>query len=154
MISSHLLEILRSKAERITIQDFAVASRELFEDFKYVPEPYKSYWIEKMLEYLFLNLRELINTYKVSPEDLEDKEVEEFIKKINENSNFDAFKKISLVVLPYLAFVAKKPVHPPEMVFPGGKKIKKAGNRYFCPVKGKQINYYSFCEFCVCEAYE
>ncbi|MDI9645988.1 MAG: DUF2115 family protein [Archaeoglobales archaeon] len=154
MISSHLLEILKSNARQISIQDFAIAHQELFEDFKYVPEPYKSYWVKEMLKYLLLNLKELTNTCNVCPEDLDEKKFREFIKKINENSKFDAFKKISLVVLPYLAFIAKKPIHPPEMIFPGGKKIKKAENRYFCPVKNKQINPYSFCEFCVCEAYE
>ncbi len=154
MESSQLLEVLKSEARQISIQDFAIARRELFEDFKYVPEPYKSYWIKKMLEYFLLNLKELINTYNVCPEDLDDKKVGEFIKKINENSKLVAFKKISLVVLPYLTFIAKKPIHPPEMIFLGGKEIKKAENKYFCPVKNKQINLYSFCEFCVCEAYE
>jgi uncharacterized protein (UPF0305 family) len=45
------------------------------------------------------------------------------------------------------------PLHPVGMKFPGGNRIIKKNGKYYCPVRDKQDNIYSLCEFCVCMDY-
>ena len=66
----------------------------------------------------------------------------------------ESFIKLSKIVVPYLIFMAKKPLHPVGMRFPGGKYIVEKNGVYYCPVKNRQKNEYSLCEFCVCEDIE
>lgn len=156
MQKKELLEALKKEASKITHLDFALAKRYLAEEFKFVPENLKRAWIEEIMGYFAENLFELM---RKSDEDGEIEEEKfrglmERLKKESENEYEKAFLKISRVVVPYLIFIAIKPIHSPRIKFPGGQGIRQVGEKYFCPAKEKQLNPYSFCEFCVCEKLE
>ena len=52
----------------------------------------------------------------------------------------------------YLAFIAKKPLHPPGLMFSNGSGIYKNQGIYYCAGKSKFIAYkLSLCEYCVCK---
>ncbi len=156
MQKRELLELLKREALKITHLDFALAKRYLAEEFKFVPENLSRAWIDEIMAYFADNVFELIRREN------EDGEIEvekyrglmEKLKKEAENDYEKAFLKISRVVVPYLIFIARKPVHSPRIKFPGGQGIRQLGGKYFCPAKEKQQNPYSFCEFCVCEKLE
>jgi uncharacterized protein (UPF0305 family) len=152
-----LLEALKKEALKINHLDFALAKRYQAEEFKFVPENLSRAWIEEIMGYFAENLFELIRRdYAREGEVEEDKfmGLMERIKKEAESNYERSFLKISKVIVPYLIFIARKPVHSPKIKFPGGQEIKQLGDKYFCPAKEKQLNPYSFCEFCVCEKLE
>ncbi|MCQ4153669.1 MAG: DUF2115 family protein [Archaeoglobales archaeon] len=156
MQKRELLEALRKEALKITHLDFALAERYLAEEFKFVPENLSRAWIEEITGYFAENLFELMRKSDEEGEIEEEKlkGLMERLKKEPENEYEKAFLKISRVVVPYLIFIARKPVHSPRIKFPGGQGIRQLGDKYFCPAKEKQLNPYSFCEFCVCEKLE
>jgi hypothetical protein len=50
----------------------------------------------------------------------------------------------------YLAFIVKKPLHPPGMVMSGGRPIVNKHGKYFCPLKKRQLHEpLSLCQYCV-----
>ena len=50
----------------------------------------------------------------------------------------------------YLAFIAKKPLHPPGMVLSDGRSIASKHGNYYCPLKKKQLHErLSLCQYCV-----
>lgn len=157
MRKKDLLEALKKDALKITYLGFALARRYLSEDFKFVPESLGRAWIEEILRYFAEHLFELMRMERVDEGEIETEKFKglmERLEKQAENEYEKAFLKISRVVVPYLIFIARKPVHSTGIKFPGGKGIKQVGDKYYCPAKEKQLNPYSFCEFCVCEKLE
>lgn len=151
-----LLNALKREALNISYLDLALGKNYLLEEFKFVPENYRRLWVDEIFSYFAEHLYELIRTNDVEGE-LEEEKLKglmERLKKDPESEYEKAFVKVSRVVVPYLIFIAQKPVHSPKIIFPGGLKIRQIGNKYYCPAKEKQENPYSFCEFCVCEKLE
>jgi uncharacterized protein (UPF0305 family) len=61
------------------------------------------------------------------------------------------FKEFIKAISIYLTFIAKKPLHPPGIVFSNGEKVYKKDGTYFCT--GKRIfikDKLSLCKYCVC----
>ncbi len=55
----------------------------------------------------------------------------------------------------YKTFIAKLPLHPPEMQLPGGGKVYQKGKDYFCTVKQRHIHDKdSLCRFCTAKMCE
>jgi len=155
---SELIDLLKKMTRQITPADFAFARKYLEEDMKEVPDGLRRKWIEAILSYLFQNLKDLakLREDSIEDEEIDENSYKEIIQRIRNNSKSskseaEHFRKIAEAVIPYLIFIARKPVHPPETKFPGGLKIRKIERRYLCPVKSKQMNSYSFCEFCPCD---
>jgi uncharacterized protein (UPF0305 family) len=64
----------------------------------------------------------------------DDKDLKEFIK----------------IIIIYLVFIAKKPLHPPGIKFPHGKTVYKKGDSYYCTGKSVYLkDEYSLCKFCI-----
>jgi uncharacterized protein (UPF0305 family) len=62
----------------------------------------------------------------------------------------EEFKEFIKIISIYLTFIEKKPLHPPGIVFSGGKTVYQRGNIYYCTGK----KYFkkeekSLCNFCV-----
>lgn len=65
------------------------------------------------------------------------------------------FKDYIRILSLYKTFVAKLPLHPPEMQIPGGGKIYKKGKNYFCTAKQQHIHDNdSLCRFCTAKMCE
>lgn len=91
-------------------------------------------------------------------EDIDPDKLEDFTLRINQYMDENApdqtdLKKYIRIISTYLAFIAKRPLHPPGMVINDNKRIFRKGNNYFCPVKSKyMLEAMSLCEYCVCRA--
>lgn len=65
------------------------------------------------------------------------------------------FKDYIRILSLYRTFIAKLPLHPPEMQIPGGGKIYKKGKNYFCTAKQQHIHDEdSLCRFCTAKMCE
>jgi uncharacterized protein (UPF0305 family) len=54
------------------------------------------------------------------------------------------------IISVYLTFVAKKPLHPPGMVFAEGNKLLSSGSEFYCPIKKHHLDRTpSLCSYCV-----
>ena len=124
---------------------------------RYLPGDYREHYLRNQIMYFMNTLKEIkrkgdddIEDYPIDDGKLRDllERIESFKRGVKGE---DSFIKLSKIVVPYLIFIEKKPLHPVGTRFPGGKCIVKRGDKYYCPVKNKQRNEYSLCEFCVCE---
>lgn len=62
----------------------------------------------------------------------------------------DELKRYIQIVATYLTFIAGKPLHPPGMTFESGDKIIGRDNKFYCPMKNKQLHgALSVCKYCV-----
>jgi uncharacterized protein (UPF0305 family) len=129
-------------------------------DMQYLPKDYKESYLKNQIMY-FINT--LNNIRKVDIDKVMNYNIDEntLNKLFDRTDGFkcgikgeESFIKLSKIVVPYLIFIAKKPLHPVGMRFPGGKHIVEKNGVYYCPVKNRQKNEYSLCEFCVCEDIE
>lgn len=65
------------------------------------------------------------------------------------------FKDYIRILSLYKTFIAKLPLHPPELQIPGGGKIYKKGKDYFCTAKQQHIHEEeSMCRFCIAKMCE
>ncbi|NPA61998.1 MAG: DUF2115 domain-containing protein [Methanococci archaeon] len=161
MKSRELLKKLKKELENFSIYDIMMVRSFIEKDAKYLPPQYREHYVNSMMRYLIETFHEI---KKKKCEDIKDEEIdEEKLKKMLERierfkkyntPEEEKFIKLSKILCPYLAFIAKKPLHPTYLTFPGNVRIVKKGNTYYCPVKNKQINEYSLCEFCVCRSFE
>ncbi|HEY3425902.1 MAG TPA: DUF2115 family protein [Negativicutes bacterium] len=62
----------------------------------------------------------------------------------------DALKRYVRLISTYLTFIAKRSLHPPGMIMGGEQKIVGKDNKFYCPVKNKQMHgALSVCKYCV-----
>lgn len=65
----------------------------------------------------------------------------------------DQLKKYVRIISTYLVFIAKRPLHSPDIVFFGDSRIAMKNNTYFCPAKRVYIkDKDSLCKYCVCKS--
>jgi hypothetical protein len=61
------------------------------------------------------------------------------------------FKTYARIVSTYLAFIVRRPLHPPGMVIYNGKAIKISDGHWRCPGKKAHVREpWSLCKYCVC----
>ncbi|WP_421077174.1 DUF2115 domain-containing protein [Methanothermococcus sp. Ax23] len=160
MKGRELLKKLREDAAKFSIHDLMNVRVFLEKDMQYLPKDYKESYLKGQIMYFINTLNEV---RKKSEDELEDFEIDEnILNKLYDRINRfkcgikgeDSFIKLSYIVVPYLIFIAKKPLHPVGIRFPGGKHIIEKNGTYYCPVKNRQENEYSLCEFCICKGIE
>ncbi|ACV24099.1 DUF2115 domain-containing protein [Methanocaldococcus fervens] len=159
MKAKELFKNLKKELDNFSIYDIMMIRSFIEKDAKYLPPQYKNHYVEAMMKYLIETFNEI---KKKKVDEIEDEEIDEkkLNKMLNRIENFrkyyssdeEGFINLSKILCPYLAFIAKKPLHPEYLTFPGNVKIIKKGNDYYCPVKNKQLNEYSLCEFCVAKS--
>jgi uncharacterized protein (UPF0305 family) len=65
----------------------------------------------------------------------------------------DQLKKYIRIISTYLVFIAKRPLHSPDIAFFGDSKITEENGNYFCPAKHVYIkDQDSLCKYCVCKS--
>ncbi|MHB9095487.1 MAG: DUF2115 family protein, partial [Eubacteriales bacterium] len=115
---------------------------------------YKSQLIAKYDREIFFEIKNKDNIDTI--EDIDPDVLKDFSfcidKYMDENApNQTDFKRFIRIVSTYLAFIVKKPLHPPGMIFYGDQMIVCKDNNFFCPIKNKQLNQeMSLCKYCIC----
>ena len=161
MDSTDLLNALQKEARKISNEDICLARAAVVDSVQDLPEKYRKAYSSDYFTYLYEAFQEL-RTCKTSDitEPVEDEEHRGLLTRISQqkdksNSPQRAFLRFVAVVIPYLVFVAKRTIHPPGMIFPGGLMITSQGNEFYCPVKNKQSGVeLALCDFCKCRGSE
>lgn len=158
MDTSQLFQCLKKSALKISIHDLIKTKTYIEFDTCHLPEKYQKEYSQKLFKYIFDTLAEIKNKTSVDEvEHIDENEYHALIDRINYlNENYklghEVFKRLMKIISSYLIFIAKKPVHPVGLIFPGGFRIIEKNGVYYCPVKNKQSGIeYSLCEFCVCK---
>lgn len=157
MNSKRLFAELKTKAHEFSIYDLMNVRIYLEKEMKYLPKDYQEGYMKDTIEYFLDTLKEIkgkkeeeIENFEIEEEKLKNllERIDRFSKGIPEEKSF---MKLSKIVVPYLVFIAKKPLHALTTRFPGGLTITKKNGEHYCPVKNRQTNEYSLCEFCICK---
>ena len=158
MNRSELLNELKEQAQHITNEDLSLARAAVMEAVEHVPEPYKTIYSSDYFSFLYENFLSLKGHEQVHAEDeLDAQEYDSLLHSIRDKNDLEGRKREALtrfsgLVLAYLVFILREPLHPVGMVFPGGMRIMQMEAHYYCPVKDKQSGTgISFCEFCICK---
>lgn len=161
MKARELFKKLKEEIKNFSIYDIMMVRSFIEKDAKYLPPKYKNHYVEAMMRYFIETFNEIKkkSVDEIQDEDIDDEKLNKMLERIEKFRKYytpdeDKFINLSKIICPYLAFIAKKPLHPTYLTFPGNVKIIKKGNTYYCPVKNKQLNEYSLCEFCVCRSIE
>jgi uncharacterized protein (UPF0305 family) len=73
----------------------------------------------------------------------------EFRPSEDDERNGPFFGHFYYVMSAFYMFVLDEPGHPEGMPFPGGFKVKKKTDGYYCPIRDKEKEVtYSICNFC------
>ena len=158
MNRSEVLSELKKEARYISNEQLSLARAAIMEAVEHVPQPYKKIYSSDYFTFLYESFLRLKRHGQV----LDDEEISvikynSLLDSIKDKSTSpdrkrEAFTRLSSLVLPYLVFIVKEPLHPVGMLFPGGEKIIQKRSHYYCPVKDKQAETnISFCEFCICK---
>ncbi|WMW22702.1 DUF2115 domain-containing protein [Methanolobus mangrovi] len=158
MNRSELLNELKKEARYISNEDLSLARAAIMGAVEHVPEPYKTIYSSDYFTFLYENFLRLKGHKEIGiEEELDAEEYASLLGSIKDKSYPDdrkreALTRLSSLVLAYLVFIVKEPLHPVGMIFPGGMRITQKEPHYYCPVKGKQSETnISFCEFCICK---
>ncbi|CAD7776161.1 hypothetical protein AIOGIFDO_01900 [Candidatus Methanoperedenaceae archaeon GB37] len=152
-----LLTVLKRWAERYSIfeivrlQGFTAKEMENLH-----PAAYREELLRKHGEWLITTLKEIRSARPRENGAIDFEEYSDFMKHVIENmsrvedsAERDALILHTLCAL-YKIFIAKAPVHMVGTPFPGGFRVQKIGEEYFCPVKEKQKDVPgALCRFCV-----
>ncbi len=104
------------------------------------------------------NFNEIMNaSIEGLEEEIDEKELSDLQNRIDQYFGLYApddedFKEFIKAISVYLTFIAKKPLHPPGIVFSNGKKVYRKDGVYYCT--GKRIfikDELSLCKCCVCK---
>ncbi|WP_342305329.1 DUF2115 family protein [Methanolobus sp. ZRKC5] len=158
MNRSDLFTELQKKARYISNDDLSLARAAIMEAAENIPEPYKTiyssdYFIFLYESFLRLKRHEQIQT----EEEIDAMDYSSLLdsikdKNVSPDKKREALTRLTSLVLAYLVFIVKEPLHPVGMLFPGGAKITQKELDCYCPVKDKQAETnISFCEFCICK---
>ncbi|MBP2142965.1 uncharacterized protein (UPF0305 family) [Methanococcus voltae] len=149
-----LLEDLKDKSFEVSIYDFINAKIELEKELKYLPEEYRQCYIDDFFTYFPKIIKEIkaLNLEKLETFEIQEEDLERLIDRLEVlSSKKNKSYKIFRIVIPYLVFFAKKPLHALTTRFPGKKSIVSKNGVYYCPIKEAQNNDLSICEFCICK---
>ena len=157
--SKKLLFQLQREAEKWTLE--ALEQQYLNWKAKEYPVESEEYLNEKNALYNIETMLELKhNSGNFFPENIPPHYYQKLIDCINSYMDKYApgqedFKDYIRILSLYKTFVAKLPLHPPELQIPGGGKIYKKGKDYFCTAKQQHIHdEESMCRFCTAKMCE
>jgi uncharacterized protein (UPF0305 family) len=152
-----LITNLKKEVNRFTPTDFMKIRSLMLQSTENLPSKYRNIYGEDLFRHLYETVEE-IKRYNATPKlsifDRED--CLELIQRIDlmqeDNEKNRLFTDMVKLTSVYLIFVAGKPLHPLNMEFPGGSKIAKKDNEYYCPAKNKQKDVeIALCKFCICK---
>ena len=111
-----------------------------------------------MSEYNLENFNEIINSsYEGSDDEVDENELDDFKMCIDNYFDLYApddkkFREFIKIISIYLTFIAKKPLHPPGILFSNGATVYQSENSYHCTGKSDFIKEnHSLCKYCLCK---
>jgi uncharacterized protein (UPF0305 family) len=111
-----------------------------------------------MSEYNLENFNEIINSsYEGSDDEVNENELDDFKMCIDNYFDLYApddkkFREFIKIISIYLTFIAKKPLHPPGILFSNGATVYQSENSYHCTGKSDFIKEnHSLCKYCLCK---
>ncbi|UUX93315.1 DUF2115 domain-containing protein [Methanoplanus endosymbiosus] len=151
MKASELLTHIRS--ELIKISDYTSEIENKALSFREEKTDVSAY----LREYNYSAFKDICDLNGISPDfDIDPFRVESFtkafVKYLDTYAPGDSELKIyTLNVSLYLTFIAKKPLHPPEMSKTGLITIIRKGGLFYCSEKSRYVkDSSSLCRYCVC----
>jgi len=158
MNSGELFKLLKKEAECFTEEELAQKHKVDGQELQHPPGSleYNFQLIAKYDLKMFLEIKsrdDIDYIEDINPDRLNDfsLRIERYMDR-NAPNEID-FKKYIRIVSIYLAFIVKKPLHPPGMFFKKEQKIIGQDNNFLCPVKHKWLNdEMSLCQYCVCSS--
>ncbi len=158
MNRSELLSELKNEARYISNEDLSLARAAIMEAVENVPEPYKTIYSSDYFTFLYESFLRLKRHDQIqAEEEIDAMDYSSLLDSIKDKGTSpdkkrDALTRLTSLVLTYLVFIVKEPLHPVGMIFPGGMRITQKEPHYYCPAKDKQSETnISFCEFCICK---
>ena len=154
MNNQELFNLIKKNAEYFSIEDIvqrnATSEQELQnpDRVKYISRLVANYNLKTFLE---IRSRDCIEVIEEVDIDVLNEFTFRIDKYMDENAPGQAdLKRYIGIVSTYLTFIAKKSLHPPGMIFTGGQKIVEQDNKFYCPMKNKQLlDALSVCKYCV-----
>ncbi len=107
-------------------------------------------------KYNLENFNEIMESdFKGNDDEIDEKELEDFKLSIDHYFSLYAlddveFREFIKIISLYLTYIAKKPLHPPGILFSNGSKVYQSERSYICT--GKTIfikDELSLCRYCV-----
>lgn len=154
MNSQELLSLLIREAAEIPVEDFI---RTDLSSTQYAYSPGSMRYIAAVMNRYNLEVFYEIKNRKDIPvlENIRPHVFKDFTFRIDRYMDENApgqenFKRYIRLISTYLAFIAKKSLHPPGMVISEGIEIAYRNGEYYCPLKNKQLQErFSLCAYCV-----
>ncbi|MEN6591633.1 MAG: DUF2115 domain-containing protein [Methanobacterium sp.] len=152
-----LLEALKGEANQVHINDFIKTCSFLKKNMEHVHPHYQKEYIKMYTEGYLKGYRDVKNDKKLYPRHVDVSELAEAIHLLGnqeklmeaEYGNNRSFKPYLIMSL-YTTFILEEPVHPVGTLFPGGLKVRKDKDIYYCPVKeNNEENPLAVCGFCI-----
>jgi uncharacterized protein (UPF0305 family) len=157
MNSCELFLLLKKDAENISAENVTESNANAQEHIMCPPESIE-HRIQAVVKYDLEIFSEIKSRNCVSvAENIDLTKLEDFNFQINQYMDENApnqpdFKQYIRIICTYLAFIAKKPLHPLGMTFSNNQKIVSKGNNYYCPERGKNTQETtSLCRYCICK---
>jgi uncharacterized protein (UPF0305 family) len=115
-----------------------------------------NYLMNIISKYNLENFNEIMNLeFKGYDYEIDDDELEDFKKSIDHYfslyaPNDEEFKEFIKIISLYLTYIAKKPLHPPGIIFSNGSKVYQNMGSFVCTGKNIFIkDELSLCRYCV-----
>jgi len=165
---SELLDILVKEIENYSLFDLQLIGGRLYNEIRKLPSPYREairpYFIEQLfgMHHTMILMHRSGESAQLCVPLRDPKRFGNFCEIIPEGcfSWDDQFERNPLLRHPkmrlfyylisaFTMFVLDKPGHPVGMPFPGGFKVEKRGNEYYCLIRDREKEvFYSICNFC------
>ncbi len=102
------------------------------------------------------NFNEILGSFiQENDDEINDMELEDFKMSIDHYFSIyvpddQEFREFIKIISLYLTYIAKKPLHPPGIVFSNGSKVYQRDGNYFCTGKSIFIkDKLSLCRYCI-----
>lgn len=155
-----LIAILKEEAKQVHINDFIKTCSFLIKSMEHVHPKYREEYIKMYTEGYLKGYKDVKNdktTYEGYVDNNVLNEAIVLLKKQEKliedeiGSGTRSFKPYMILSL-YTTFVLDEPVHPVGTPFPGGYRVRKKQDVYYCPVKeNNENNPFAVCGFCIAE---
>lgn len=153
-----LLEVLKRELQRYSIFDLVQVQGFIADEIRYLPSPYREEFRLKWNEQLFSTLRDIRGDRVCRNDGLDLDDFHAFLQRFEwavrqSGDKREVYSRVLYnLCAAYNLFITRTPPHPVGTPFPGGFRVEKQEERYFCPVKDKQKDVFeAICRFCVAE---
>lgn len=148
-----LKDLLQKEVEDISLEEIYELSFDENENAKYIPREYKKHYNESVLNVIISRFATLKNTHIHYEGTITEKEADDINTLLNDEG--DLVEHVLNIIVVFVTYLMKRPVHLPGTVFPGMVSIYSDGKEYYCPIKKYHItSKKSVCRYCIAKEAE